>query len=410
MPIPQHANSFSLRRLMVATAIGSAALVSISVLLGTPTAYATPSSEAVDAIQDRFEAFTAQNPFLGTPIGEPVDVGAGARQNYTGGAIFYSPESGAHVMYGAVLDKFETLGGPEGSGLGFPTNDEGDTGDGAGRVSEFTRPGGGAILWNSATGAWVVTGKVLEAWRGSGGIEGPFTYPSADVTETNGVSVGQFAGPEGTEIRWSDVAGLATVPPALAASIPPLSPDVTTPAPPTATIDATTSVEGTTSVSTPATTATGPTVNVDQKGFNWWPVVIGLAIAAVLAGLLGVLGRRKKVAAPHVRVPEVRPPAPRIVDMPRHEVVPPRPGLGENRPPAPAPAPPPPPPPAPPVAPPPLPPEPVSLVETKVEEVAAPLVVNFADPEPTAGPIQITYENNALGDNQRSRDDKSNID
>ena len=49
----------------------------------------------------------------------------------------------------------------------------------------------------------------------------------------------------------------------------------------------------------------------------------------------------------------------------------------------------------------------VKLVETKVDEAAAPLVVKFADPEPTAGPIQVTYENNALGDNQQSQDDKS---
>ena len=185
----------------------------------------------------------------------------------------------------------------------------------------------------------------------------------------------------------------------------------------------------------PETTVTAPSVDVEKKGFNWWPVVIGLAIAALLAGLLAMLGRRRRVAAPVARAPEVvRPAAPRIAEAPRPEVrapapppppvkpiVPPRPVVEEKRPPAPPPPPPrrvveeklPPPPPrpvAPPPPPPPPAPEPVRLVETKVEETAAPLVINYADPEPTAGPIEITYENNALGDNQASRDDKSDLD
>lgn len=429
VPIPKHANIFNLRRPMVATVFGGVAVMSMGLLVGTPAAFATPSSEAVNAIQERFEAFTAQNSFLGTPVGDAVDVGAGARQDYTGGSIFYSKESGAHVMYGAILDKFNTLGGPDGSGLGFPTNDEGDSGDGVGRVNDFTKPGGASIFWNPATGAWVISGKVLEAWKISGGTKGPFGYPTSDIAEVNGVSSAQFAGPEGTEIRWSDKIGLATVPAALAASIPGLSA-------PTGTLEttaaATTTVEGTTSVSIPATTATAPTVDVNKKGFNWWPVVIALAVVALLAGLLAALGRRRKAETPVVRAPEVRPPAPRVVDTPappkpevKAPVIPPAPPVRPvPPPPPPKPAPPkpvveeklPPPPPRPvappppprPVAPPPPPaPEPVKLVETKVDQAAAPLVVNFADPEPTAGPIQVTYENNALGDNQQSRDDKS---
>ena len=195
--------------------------------MGTPTAVATPSSDAVNAIQDRYTTFGGTTSLLGTPTGDPVDVEGGARQDYTGGSIFYSPESGAHVMYGAILDKFSALGGPDGSGLGFPTNDESDAGDGVGRVNDFNQPGGASIFWNPATGAWVISGKVLEAWRGSGGAKGPFGYPTGDVTEVNGVSSARFAGPEGTEIRWSDKIGLATVPPALAASIPALSPEPT---------------------------------------------------------------------------------------------------------------------------------------------------------------------------------------
>ena len=445
VPRHQHASTFTLhRRSRFRTAVGSVAFVSMSLLVGTPTAFATPSSDAVNAIHDRYTTFGGANSLLGSPVGEAADVQGGARQDYSGGTIFFSENSGAHVMYGAILDKFNALGGPDGSGLGFPTNDESDAGDGVGRVNDFNQPGGASIFWNPATGAWVISGKVLEAWRGSGGAKGPFGYPTGDVTEVNGVSSARFAGPEGTEIRWSDNIGLATVPPALAASIPALSPGTAT-----TSVEGTTTVEGTTSVTIPETTVTAPSVDVEKKGFNWWPVVIGLAIAALLAGLLAMLGRRRRVAAPVARAPEVvRPAAPRIAEAPRPEVrapapppppvkpiVPPRPVVEEKRPPAPPPPPPrrvveeklPPPPPrpvAPPPPPPPPAPEPVRLVETKVEETAAPLVINYADPEPTAGPIEITYadpeptagpieityENNALGDNQASRDDKIDLD
>ena len=435
VPRHQHASTFTLhRRSRFLTAVGSVAFVSMSLLVGTPTAFATPSSDAVNAIHDRYTTFGGANSLLGSPVGEAADVQGGARQDYSGGTIFFSENSGAHVMYGAILDKFNALGGPDGSGLGYPTNDESDAGDGVGRFNEFNQPGGAAIFWNPATGAWVISGKVLEAWQGSGGAKGPFGYPTTDVSEVNGVSSARFAGPEGTEIRWSDTVGLATVPPALAASIPALSPGT-----PTASVEGTPTAEGTTSVTIPETTVTAPKADVAKKGFNWWPVVIGLAIAALLAGLLAMLGKRRRVEAPVVRTPEVvRPAAPRVVETPRPEVrapvppppppppvkpvVPPRPVVEEKRPPAPPPPPPrpvveeklPPPPPRPATPPPPPPPppapEPVKLIETKVDEVSAPMVVKYADAEPTAGPIEITYENNALGENQESRDDKSDLD
>ena len=401
-------------------AIGSAAVVGISLLVGTPSALATPSDDVVDAIHDRYSAFGGASSLLGTPVGGAVDIEDGARQDYTGGAIFYSEGSGAHVMYGAILDRFRALGGPEGSGLGFPTNDESDAGDGVGRFNDFSRPAGASVYWNPANGAWVISGKVLEAWRNSGGATGPFGYPVSDLTESNGVSAVKFVGPQGTEIRWSDAIGLATVPPDLAASIPALSANA-----PTAIAGATT-IEGTTSVVTPETPLSAPSVDVSTPtGFKWWPVVIGLGIAALLAGLLAMLGRRRR-AVPAVRTVETVLPPKRIVEPPRPEVRAPVP-------------PPPPPPPAPPkpvvphvvapkppepprpvieekvvplaprhLAPPPAPPAPppATLVGDVVEHEAPPLVVNY-DPTPKSGPIEITYENNAVGEDQESRQDKS---
>ena len=40
--------------------------------------------------------------------------------------MFFTPATGAHLMQGAILEKYESLGGPADSDLGFPTIDEGD--------------------------------------------------------------------------------------------------------------------------------------------------------------------------------------------------------------------------------------------------------------------------------------------
>ena len=51
----------------------------------------------------------------------------GAGQNFAGGKIFYSPATGANVLTGQVLAKYESVGGPQGD-LGFPTSNENDGG------------------------------------------------------------------------------------------------------------------------------------------------------------------------------------------------------------------------------------------------------------------------------------------
>jgi LGFP repeat len=417
VPIHQHASTFTSRPRgipTVVTVVGSAGFIGMSLFfVGSPIAVATPSADAVNAIHDRYSAFGGAGSLLGTPVGEPVDVDEGARQDYTGGAIFYSEESGAHVMYGAILDRYRALAGPDDISLGFPMNDESDAGDGVGRFNDFSHPGGASIYWNPATGAWVISGKVLEAWRSSGAAKGPFGYPVADLAETNGVSSVKFAGPQGTEIRWSDQIGLATVPPALAASIPSLSVNA-----PSAPVGGVTTEGGTMPVATPETTLSAPSVDVSRpKGFNWWPVVIGLGIAALLAGLLAMLSRRRRVGV----LPTVRP---------HEEVLPPKRLVEPLRPEVKAPVPPPPPRPVVPdvatpkapetprppvrevkVVPPPPPPAPAPLVGVVREqaEEKAPLQVNYVDTDPAAGNIEITYENNAVGDNERSRDDKSDL-
>lgn len=66
-----------------------------------------------------------------------------------GGAIYYSPGTGAHIVYGAIFAYYSGLGGPT-SWLGFPTTDEYQFG--FDRRSNFER---GLIVFNIfGTAAW----------------------------------------------------------------------------------------------------------------------------------------------------------------------------------------------------------------------------------------------------------------
>ncbi|MBU9766470.1 hypothetical protein FR943_21820 [Mycobacterium sp. TNTM28] len=85
---------------------------------------------------------------LGAPTAQPEKVGDGTVQAFANGTIFSSPATGAHVVQGEILRVYTENGGPAGQ-LGFPTEDEDETGDGpdvanGGWVSEFEH---GTITW-----------------------------------------------------------------------------------------------------------------------------------------------------------------------------------------------------------------------------------------------------------------------
>ena len=387
-------------------ALGGMFIVASSLLVSAPIVSAAPSSDAVSTINDRYAAFGGEGSLLGSPTGEAVDVPGGAERDYQGGSIFYSKDTGAHVMYGAILDRYMALGGPS-SELGFPKNDESDTGDGVGRFNDFSMPGGAAIYWNPQWGASVIKGRVLEAWRQSGAITGPFGYPSADTSIVDGVQTGKFVGPEGTEIQWSEASGLITIPAALASKIPGF--DITSPA------------EGTTAVSTPGTSVSAEPVTT--KSSKWWWIPVGIAVAALLAGLMRLLTRRRpeepvKVAAQ--RAPVVKPapaPAPPVRPVVKAPAPPPP---APPKPPAPAKVAPltkvtPPPPPAPPkpVTPPPAPrpllsEPPKATIRTETTDHDVSTVVRYEESAAAAETtVRVTYENNAVGDHQASAADKS---
>ena len=382
--------------LRASLAVGGMFIVGSTLLMSAPVVTAAPSSDAVSTINDRYTTFGGEGSLLGAPIGEAVDVPGGAEREYAGGAIYYSKDTGAHVMYGAILDRYQALGGPS-SGLGFPKNDESDTGDGIGRFNDLAAPGGAAIYWNPQWGASVIKGRVLDAWRKSGAITGPFGYPSSDTTIVDGVQTGKFVGPEGTEIQWSQAGGLITIPAALATKIPGF--------------DATTSTsEGTIAVSTPGkSVSTEPPATKTSK---WWWIPVGVAVAALVAGLLRMLTRRR----PEEPVTVAARPAPVVKPTPPSDPVRPAPVVKASAPKPPAPPTPPAPAKVAPLAAVPQPPAPRPLmseppkatVRTEATDRDLSTVVNYEQSATAAETtVRVTYENNAVGDNQASVADKS---
>ena len=394
-------------------AFGGLATVTAIMLGGAPPAWAEPGADAVGAIDDRYTAFGGEGSLLGAPVGEAVDVPGGAARDYQGGAIYYSSGTGAHVMYGAILDRYRSLGGPGGE-LGFPKNDESDTGDGTGRFNDFSAPEGASMYWTPQWGASVIKGKVLEAWRQSGGVTGPFGYPSTDTAIADGIQTNKFAGPEGTEIQWSQTAGLITIPAALAAKIPGFGTAMPT-------------AEGTTSVTTPSTPAAPET---ETRSSRWWWIPAGLAAVALLAGLVRMARRKPapepvKAATPaRTATPPPPPPAPRpVADIPVPKPAPPAPPRPAAPPPPAPPKPPakvvplvktPPPAPKPPAPKPPAPPSPpmaepptVALHTASAGDDAAP-VIKYASSAPPDTTIRVVYQNNAV-DGEASRADKSDL-
>ncbi len=212
---------------------------------------------------------------LGAKVGGQYPVGGnGIAQNFVGGKVFFSPATGANAVAGDILAKYESLGGPVGSDLGFPTANETDGGiTPASRLSTFSAADKPVIFWTPAHGAFVVRGPLRAAWDKLGGAKGKLGVPVADQTVNGDVVSQKFAG--GT-ISWNRTANTyAAEPPGLASSLSGLQ------------------VPGQAPQSRPATPAGGNTTR------RWWWLLAAAPVLPVVGLLVWatVWARRRRVAA-----------------------------------------------------------------------------------------------------------------
>src|ERR1700722_5549942 len=194
---------------------GLLAIAAVGLL--APIAAATPDTDADAAITAAWQANGADTGPLGPKDGGVYAAGDGFGQNFPGGKIFFTPATGAHIMTGAILDKYQSLGGPADSDLGFPTIDEGAGRAADSRNTTFSASDNPVIFWTAATGAWVVRGAINAAWDKLGGSAGSLGVPADDEMYQGDVVSQKFTGGELSYDRKAKT--FTTVPPELAGQL-----------------------------------------------------------------------------------------------------------------------------------------------------------------------------------------------
>ena len=186
----------------------------VAALLCTPLAAATPDTDADAAITQAWDAGGGPTGPLGPKDGGVYPAGSGFGQNFAGGKMFFTPDTGAHAVRGAILDKYETLGGPADGDLGFPTIDEGDGKAPGSRNTTFSAADRPVIFWTPDNGAHVVRGAINAAWDKLGGSAAALGVPTDDETY-DGDQVSQVF--SGGQVTWNrKTNAFTTTPPDLA--------------------------------------------------------------------------------------------------------------------------------------------------------------------------------------------------
>lgn len=322
-------------RLARRLALGVVATAGAFTLLA-PHAVASPQSDAQSAIDatvnqiqngggDADKGFNQAG--LGEKQGDATAAGDGFVQSFTGGKIFWSQATGAKVLYGAILDKYETSGGPTGD-LKFPkTNEKSGPFQPASRAADFNTDDAASIYWTPETGAYIVRGAMGVAASTLGNELGA---PLGDATVDGDVVTQKFANGDLTfntkTGEWGSIDGKLNgllgklggikIPglPNLNVKVPgmPGLPNVSAPNMPNI------SAPNMPNISAPNVDINAPKVDT---GFNWWWLWIPLLILAALL-LLAWLWRKLRggkadlhINKPNVDLPNVKKPNVNLPDV-----------------------------------------------------------------------------------------------
>jgi uncharacterized protein with LGFP repeats len=192
-------------RKLVARALVSLATAlvttSVAAALLAPVAWASPIGDAEAAMMAAWDKAGGDNSPLGARKGDVYPVADGFVLDFAGGKMFYTTDTGAKFVFGPILDKYESLGGPGGSDLGFPAINEvpGLAGPDS-RVATFSASDKPVIFWTPDHGAFVVRGPLNAAWDRLGSSGGVLGAPVADETYDGDLTSQKFSG---GQISWN---------------------------------------------------------------------------------------------------------------------------------------------------------------------------------------------------------------
>jgi len=155
----------------------------------------------VTAIQSHYVSLGGPSSYLGAVTGPEYAVPGGRAQDFVGGTIYWSPDTGARAVHGLIADRYRALGGPA-SFLGLPINDE--IAVPGGRMSSFT---GGQLYWSASTGTHEMHGALLGHYLALGGAAAGLGLPSTDETAVPGVAGARQNELSGATLLWSPGSG-----------------------------------------------------------------------------------------------------------------------------------------------------------------------------------------------------------
>lgn len=171
----------------------------VSNLAGYPDPGATPVRNG--AILPVWVAQGCAAGRLGAPVAlDGPAANGGISQSFQHGAVYWSPTSGAHTVWGGIRTEWGSQGFEAGR-MGYPTSDEIPAANGGIRQT-FQY---GALYWSPASGAHISWGGIRAAWGAQGYEAGPLGYPVTDEYALGTGIVGQDY--QGGRITWSAATG-----------------------------------------------------------------------------------------------------------------------------------------------------------------------------------------------------------
>ncbi|MBJ8346247.1 alpha/beta hydrolase-fold protein [Antrihabitans sp. YC2-6] len=120
------------------------------------------------------------NGWIGDCLTGEYSVAGGIAQDFRFGRVFFSQATGPQIVSGRIGGAYQANGGPAGP-LGLPVSAEQGAPDGRGRFQLFQH---GSIYWTPQTGAHAIRGAILDEWGKQGFEAGPLGYPVAEEVKT----------------------------------------------------------------------------------------------------------------------------------------------------------------------------------------------------------------------------------
>ena len=151
----------------------------------------------IGAITDMWGSLGGPTGTIGQALTDEMGSANGGRYNlFQRGAIYWTASTGAHMVRGAIRDTWGRVGAEWGV-LGYPKTDEIQTGGRPGAVNLFQ---GGSVYWSSTTGAHAMYGAILQAWGSQGYEAGRLGFPRTDEFDAPDGRKQEF---QGGNIVWT---------------------------------------------------------------------------------------------------------------------------------------------------------------------------------------------------------------